>query len=173
MRCSTDTCPRNSYDVAIIGAGIAGMATAARLQRQGLNTIVLEAHRQAGGCAGYYCRQGFSFDVGATTLVDFEPGGIGSDLLDAIGLNLSCREALPGYVAWLPDRRVTLFRDQELWNRERLQALGQSEQHRNFWRLIDRLAKVFWRASRDGVVLPMLAARSMLSRLFVASDLPV
>ena len=63
-------------DVAVIGAGIAGMATAARLQARGLTTIVLEAHGQAGGCAGYFRRQGFAFDVGATTLVDFEPGGV-------------------------------------------------------------------------------------------------
>ena len=34
------------YDVAIIGAGMAGMATAARLQARELSTIVLEAHGQ-------------------------------------------------------------------------------------------------------------------------------
>ena len=37
------------YDVAIVGAGIAGMATAARLQARGLATIVLESHGQPGG----------------------------------------------------------------------------------------------------------------------------
>src|SRR5436190_1845218 len=51
------------------------MATAARLQARGLRTIVLEAHGLPGGCAGYYKRKGFAFDVGATTLVDFAPGG--------------------------------------------------------------------------------------------------
>ena len=65
------------YDVAIIGAGIAGMATAARLQARKLATIVLESHGQPGGCAGFFRRKGFSFDVGATTLVDFEAGGVG------------------------------------------------------------------------------------------------
>ncbi|MCA8938661.1 MAG: FAD-dependent oxidoreductase, partial [Planctomycetes bacterium] len=65
------------YDVAILGAGIAGMASAARLQARGLSTIVLEAHAYPGGCAGYFTREGFSFDVGATTLVDFEPEGVG------------------------------------------------------------------------------------------------
>jgi fatty acid desaturase len=37
------------HNVAIVGAGIAGMATAARLQAQGLSTIVFEAHGQPGG----------------------------------------------------------------------------------------------------------------------------
>jgi phytoene dehydrogenase-like protein len=63
------------YDVAIIGGGIGGMATAARLQAAGLATGVFEAHGQPGGCAGFFRRRGFAFDVGATTLVDFRPGG--------------------------------------------------------------------------------------------------
>jgi phytoene dehydrogenase-like protein len=74
------------HHVAIIGAGIAGMATAARLQARGLSTIVFEAHGQPGGCAGFFRRRGFSFDVGATTLVDFEPNGVGGELLDSIGM---------------------------------------------------------------------------------------
>jgi phytoene dehydrogenase-like protein len=37
----------------------------------------VESHITPGGCAGFYRRKGFSFDVGATTLVDFAPGGGG------------------------------------------------------------------------------------------------
>src|SRR5215510_10375347 len=102
-------------DVAVIGAGIAGLATAARLQARGLSTIVFEAHGQPGGCAGFFRRWGFAFDVGATTLVDFEPGGVGGELLADIGMAPVQGEALPGYMAWLPDRRVTLHRDATAW----------------------------------------------------------
>ncbi|SIO62418.1 C-3',4' desaturase CrtD [Singulisphaera sp. GP187] len=143
------------YDVAIIGGGIAGMGTAARLQARGLSTIVLEAHGQPGGCAGYFRRNGFSFDVGATTLVDFGPGGVGGELLESIGMLPIEGDALPGYVAWLPDRTVTLHRDPALWSRERLKALGDTQAHRSLWLLLDRLAGVFWRASRVGVRLPI------------------
>src|SRR5215471_17652228 len=94
------------YDVAIIGAGIAGMATAARLQARGASTIVLEAHGQPGGCAGFFRRKSFAFDVGATTLVDFEPGGVGGEMLASVGMASVDGEALPGYMAWLPDRVV-------------------------------------------------------------------
>lgn len=141
--------------VAIIGAGMAGMATAARLQAQGLTTIVLEAHGQPGGCAGFFRRKGFAFDVGATTLVDFEPGGMGYDMLASIGMDPLPAEALPGYVAWLPDRFVTLHRDASRWAEERLSALGDSAAHRAFWSLLDRLAETFWRASRRGIILPV------------------
>src|SRR5690348_11322860 len=98
------------FDVAVIGAGIAGMATAARVQAQRLSTIVFEAHGQPGGCAGFFRRKGFAFDVGATTLVDFQADGVGGDLLASIGMPPLEGEALPGYVAWLPGRRVTLHR---------------------------------------------------------------
>jgi C-3',4' desaturase CrtD len=142
------------YDVAVLGGGISGMATAARLQAAGLATIVLESHGQPGGCAGFFRRKGFAFDVGATTLVDFSPGGVGGDFLEAIGLEHLTAEELPGYVAWLPDRRVTLYRDATRWGRERLAMLGHSPAHHRFWRVLDHLAHVFWSATRRGVKLP-------------------
>src|SRR5947207_15878186 len=101
----------NMRDVIVVGGGVAGMATAARLQAQGLSTLVLEAHGQPGGCAGFYRRKGFAFDVGATTLIDFEPGGVGAELLRSIGMDSFRADVLPGYRAWLPDRTITLFRD--------------------------------------------------------------
>lgn len=143
------------FDVAVIGAGVSGMATAARLRARGLSVIVFEAHGQPGGCAGFFRRRGFAFDVGATTLVDFEPGGVGGELLETIGMAPVAGEALPGYRAWLPDRVVTLHRDPTAWAAERLRVLGDSAAHRRFWRLMDRLAGVFWRASRAGVKLPI------------------
>ncbi len=143
------------FDAAVIGGGIAGMATAARLQAHGLSTIVFEAHGQPGGCAGFFCRKGFAFDVGATTLVDFDPEGVGGELFESIGMPTLEGEALPGYVAWLPDRRVTLHRNHHQWAEERLRVLGDTAQHRAFWHLLDHLAEVFWQASRKGIKLPL------------------
>jgi C-3',4' desaturase CrtD len=143
------------YDVAVVGGGIAGVATAARLQAQGLATVVLEAHGQPGGCAGFFRRRGFTFDVGATTLVDFEPGGVGGEFLASIGMEPPPGEALPGYVAWLPDRTVTLHRAADAWGHERLRALGDTPNHRRFWKWIDHLTEVFWSASRKGIKLPL------------------
>jgi phytoene dehydrogenase-like protein len=131
------------------------MATAMRLQAAGVSTTIVEAHGHVGGCAGYWRHRGFSFDVGATTLVDFEPGGVGGELLDDVGLPPVVGQRLPGYEAWLPDRRVTLHRDPDDWHRERLRAFGDSPDHRSLWRLLDRLATVFWQASRSGIRMPM------------------
>jgi C-3',4' desaturase CrtD len=153
------------FDVAVVGGGLSGMATAARLQAYGLRTIVLEAHGLVGGCAGYYRRRGFSFDVGATTLVDFEPGGVGGRLLEEIGMPPLAGEVLPGYVAWLPDRRVVLHRDASAWREERLRALGASPGHSAFWRLVDVLAETFWKASRDGIALPVRSPAELLKAI--------
>jgi phytoene dehydrogenase-like protein len=153
------------FDVAVIGGGVAGLATALRLQVGGLSTVVLEAHGHAGGCAGYYRKRGFSFDVGATTLVDFAPGGVGAELLESVGIASVDAQELPGYRALLPDREVVLYRDQAAWHAERLRVLGDTEQHRRFWVLLDRLAETFWRASRSGVRMPVRAPADALHDL--------
>jgi phytoene desaturase len=48
----------------VIGAGIAGLATAGLLQREGYDVTVLEAHDDLGGRAGSWQRDGFRFDTG-------------------------------------------------------------------------------------------------------------
>jgi len=144
----------HNYDVAIIGCGIAGMATAMRLQAAGKSTLILEAHGQPGGCAGFYSKKGFSFDVGATTLVDFEPGGIGGELLGAVGLQMPESEPLD-YQLWLPNKSIHLYCDKSKWHQERAEKLGNSPAHLKFWALMDKMALVFWNASRKGIKLPI------------------
>jgi C-3',4' desaturase CrtD len=143
-----------TYDVAVVGCGIAGMATALRLQSKGHSTIIIEAHGQPGGCAGFYTRKGFSFDVGATTLVDFDEDGVGGELFQSAGIPLPESEKLD-YVLWLPDRSITLYHNKEQWHKERLLKFGDSPDHIAFWKFMDKLANVFWRASRKGIKLPM------------------
>lgn len=65
-------------------------------------------------------------------------------------------------MAWLPDRVVTLHRDPLVWQAERLGKLGDSQAHRDFWALLDRLADVFWAASRNGIKLPIRSPHDVL-----------
>ena len=142
------------FDAAIVGGGLAGMATAARLQAAGLTTLVLEAHGIPGGCAGYFTQKRFSFDVGATTLVDFGGDGVGRQFLDDIGCELPPADLLD-YKAWLPDRTVCLWRDPDRWAQERLARFGSTPNYRAFWSLLDRLSSTFWRATRLGATMPL------------------
>lgn len=50
----------------VVGAGIAGIAAAARLARQGYDVTVVEKNAQPGGRCGQLLRDGHRFDIGAT-----------------------------------------------------------------------------------------------------------
>jgi C-3',4' desaturase CrtD len=146
--------PLLTYDVAVIGCGIAGMATALRLQSKGLSTVIIEAHGQPGGCAGYFRRKGFVFDVGATTLVDFDEGGVGGEFFKSINLPIPASDLLD-YILWLPDKSIHLYHQKEKWAKERLDKLGNTPNHIRFWKFMDDMAEVFWNASRRGIKLPV------------------
>lgn len=52
--------------ILVIGAGIGGIATAARLARRGYQVTVIEKNEQAGGRCGQMVKDGHRFDTGAT-----------------------------------------------------------------------------------------------------------
>jgi len=54
--------------VAVIGAGVAGLAVSARLAKRGHTVTVLEAAETVGGKLGRYERDGFVFDTGPSLL---------------------------------------------------------------------------------------------------------
>ena len=55
--------------VLVIGAGVGGIATAARLARRGYQVTVLEKGERAGGRCDYLVVDGHHFDTGPTLLV--------------------------------------------------------------------------------------------------------
>lgn len=150
------------YDVAIVGGGLSGIATAMLLQSYGHSSIIIEAHNRLGGCAGFYLRDGFSFDVGATTLVDFHEDGLGGKFLKSVGVEPLEGEFLPGYLAWLPNKTINVSKEASIWRTERLTKLGNTKNHQNFWNLLDVLAKVYWKATRSGISMPMNSTKVIL-----------
>src|SRR6266702_6702082 len=90
------------YDVGVVGGGIAGIATAARLQAQGLSTVVFEAHGQPGGCAGFFRRSGFAFDVGAPLWSILEPGALAENYFRALVWRRSQARRCPVIVHGFP-----------------------------------------------------------------------
>jgi len=51
------------FDAVVIGAGNAGLAAAAKLQRNGCRTLLLERHNIPGGCATSFVRGEYEFEV--------------------------------------------------------------------------------------------------------------
>ncbi|MEH2411116.1 carotenoid isomerase [Nostoc sp.] len=55
-------------DAIVIGSGIGGLVTATQLAAKGAKVLVLERYLIPGGSAGYFERQGYRFDVGASMI---------------------------------------------------------------------------------------------------------
>ncbi len=65
----------NQYDAIVIGSGIGGLVTATQLAAKGLQVLVLERYLIPGGSAGYFEREGYRFDVGASMIFGFGQQG--------------------------------------------------------------------------------------------------
>lgn len=63
------------FDAIVIGSGIGGLVTATQLAAKGAKVLVLERYLIPGGSAGYFERQGYRFDVGASMIFGFGDQG--------------------------------------------------------------------------------------------------
>ena len=64
-----------NFDVVVIGSGIGGLVTATQLAAKGAKVLVLERYIIPGGSAGYFEREGYRFDVGASMIFGFGDRG--------------------------------------------------------------------------------------------------
>jgi len=96
--------------IVVIGAGIGGMATAARLSVKGHQVTIVEQSDQVGGKAGAYSRDGFVFDTGPSLIT---LPAVYRDLLLKTGTsledNVDLQPVEPGTsYRWSDGTRVTL-----------------------------------------------------------------
>ncbi len=64
------------YDVAIIGAGMSGLAAGIRLAHFGKRVCIFERHNAVGGLNSFYSIDGRKFDVGLHAVTNFVPPGV-------------------------------------------------------------------------------------------------
>ena len=150
------------YDLVVIGGGLGGLATAALAQWLGLRTALLEAHTKLGGCAGYFGRGPYTFDVGATALVGLGPDEPIGALLGVLEVEFSA-EPTRSYRVCLPDRRLEIVTDPDRFVEASIAAFPSSEGGsaaglRRFWRLEDAVGRALFATAAD---VPRLPARSL------------
>ena len=81
----------SEFDVIVIGSGIGGLVTATQLAAKGAKVLVLERYLIPGGSAGYFEREGYRFDVGASMIFGFGSQGTTNLLtraLASVSMNL-------------------------------------------------------------------------------------
>jgi phytoene dehydrogenase-like protein len=64
------------YDVAIIGAGLSGLAAGIRLAHFGRKVCIFERHNAVGGLNGFYSLGGRKYDVGLHAVTNYVPPGV-------------------------------------------------------------------------------------------------
>ncbi len=133
-----------SCDVAVIGAGLGGLATAARLARAGLRVVVIEAHALPGGCASWFTRDRCRFDVGATTLSGLQPGQPVAQLLEHLSLDLPRVACDPGVVFHDRHGVVRRFADPKRWQAEAARAFAGEGDCAGFFASAEALADRAW-----------------------------
>jgi phytoene dehydrogenase-like protein len=89
------------FDVAIVGGGLGGLATAALLARRGLGVVVLERAGALGGRAATHVHDGFCFNQGAHALY---LGGAAARVLSDLGVRWSGKRPPANGVAELDGR---------------------------------------------------------------------
>lgn len=89
------TTDSTTFDAIIIGSGIGGLVTATQLAAKGAKVLVLERYLISGGSAGYFDRQGYRFDVGASMIFGFGQQGTTNLLTRALAAVGESIETIP------------------------------------------------------------------------------
>ncbi len=74
-----------TYDVIVVGAGMAGLTAAAYIARAGLKVLLCEKEKKTGGLVNSFEYKGFVFDGGIRAI---ENSGIVAPMLSQLGLQI-------------------------------------------------------------------------------------
>ncbi len=110
--------------VLVIGAGLGGISTAARLARSGYQVTVLEKNSSPGGRCGQFVRDGHRFDIGATLFLMPEVFATTyADLGERMEEHLDLRRVDPTYRIGFDDGTMLSLTSDMLSLREQLEAI--------------------------------------------------
>lgn len=128
----------------VVGGGGGGIASALLASLRGEKVLLLEAHENLGGCASWFERRDFCFDVGATTLSGLGAGEPLWEFFRRLDAFPAVRQVDPGISFHLSTGKIVhYYANREAWMRELEEKFPQLN-HRPFWELVFQLNKSAW-----------------------------
>lgn len=127
----------------VIGAGYGGIAAASLLQKRGFSVTLLEAHSLIGGCASYFKRKNFLFDVGATTFSGILPHQPLGKLFTELNIKPDLIKIDPGMIIQMGSKKIIRYSDPKKWIEE-VNAHFPEKAIRSFWEKVFSLDRLAW-----------------------------
>lgn len=140
------------YDFIIIGSGYGGIASAALLAKEGFSTLLLESHVTIGGCASFFKRKSFTFDVGATTLSGVLPNQPLGKFFKELNIKPNLKKLDIGMIIKLKNKDIIRYSDKNKWINEANQKFGIEQ--KEFWDKIYTIESKAWNLISDNYRLP-------------------
>jgi phytoene dehydrogenase-like protein len=167
----TAALPPQQVDVAIIGAGTAGLMAGAELSARGLRVAIFDPHYVAGGCATQFSRtlggERYCFDIGLHYVGDCGAEGVMPKLLAGVGIDVDFRPMdADGFDTLIfPDLRFRIPASLEIY-RERLLDLFPSEKRGidRYVRFVEQVGRIGQRIEKNGGRLSAGALFEILTR---------
>lgn len=154
------------FDVAVVGAGFGGMATALTLASRGARVVLFESLKYAGGCASTFTRGGARYESGATLFSGFGEGQLFHRWTreHALPIRFDVHEPLVELRAGETRLRIGADRASLV-----AQLIALSPQHASqlerFFDEQTRVASALWALLDDPTLLPPLSVETLLRHL--------
>jgi prolycopene isomerase len=103
----------DTYDAAIIGAGISGLVCGCYLAKAGMKVLIAEQHHKPGGYCTSFQRGGFTFDAAAHSFGAYRKGGIVRKVFNDLGIDKRVKITRhdPSDVVISPDYKISFWAD--------------------------------------------------------------
>jgi len=133
------------YDFIVIGSGYGGLSIATLLSSIGLSVLILESHTNVGGCASFFKRKNFLFDVGATTLSGLKINQPLGKLFNILNLKPNIKKMDIGMIISINGNKILRYSDKEKWINECENKFYDGiSNYRSFWNEVYKIEELVW-----------------------------
>ncbi len=155
-----------TYDVAVIGAGFGGMATALRLAERGARVALFERLTYPGGCASTFQRKGYRFESGATLFCGFDQGQLFHDWIEKYDMDVTFQPMEPVVEIRTSQFTLPIPRQRDDFIDQFCAMEGApAGRLRSFFEWQEKVADALWDLFDDPSLLPPFSASNLLRHI--------